>query len=124
MKKITPVTAARLMVEIFGKRKVASDIIKDAEKIIAADDNLRYKYDSQRRNAAHRKIAFLLTYEQWLQIWMDSGHLPQRGKGVGLYVMARHGDKGPYSVGNVSIILHADNVREGRLGKKSSKKDR
>ena len=124
MKNINQITAARLIVEIFGDHKRAGAVVKAAESIVASDDNLRLKFAVQRRTAAQRNIKFQLTYEQWLQIWMDSGHLPQRGKGEGMYVMSRHGDKGPYAVGNVSIILHAENVRDGRLGKKFPRQGR
>lgn len=43
-----------------------------------------------------------MTFGQWLEIWQRSGHLHKRG--VHGYVMARRGDKGPYSVENVDIV--------------------
>jgi hypothetical protein len=66
------------------------------------------------RNARARDIEFLLTYSEWLKIWQDSGHLSERGKKLGQYVMARFGDKGPYAVGNVRIIATTENLAEGR----------
>lgn len=73
---------------------------------------LRQRYEEQRRTAKGRGIPFLLTYGEWLLVWQESGHLNERGRQRGQYVMARFGDAGPYSVGNVKIILHADNSRE------------
>jgi hypothetical protein len=35
-----------------------------------------------------------------------------RGRGVGKYVMARHGDAGPYAPWNVKCIRYEDNSRE------------
>jgi hypothetical protein len=71
---------------------------------------------SQRCTARLRGIEFLLTFEEWLKIWIDSGHLPDRGRGLGKYCMARYGDVGPYAVGNLKVILHGENVSEGNKG--------
>ena len=86
--------------------------------------SLRFMYVGQRRGAAHRGIEFLLTFEEWLQIWENSGHLAERGARKGCYVMARFGDKGPYAVGNVKIILHEENSRERRMSEKGKAKIR
>jgi hypothetical protein len=69
-------------------------------------------YYQHKANAESRGIGFLLTYEEWLKIWMDSGKINQRGSYRGKYVMARFGDIGPYAVGNVKIILHTENLAE------------
>lgn len=65
------------------------------------------------RSEKTRGIPFLLTFEEWLKIWVDSGKLEQRGRRKGEYCMARFGDKGPYAIGNVRIILTTDNSVEG-----------
>jgi hypothetical protein len=72
----------------------------------------RHKFLRQRWHAKDRGIEWHLTYEQWLVIWLESGHWHQRGNRVGCYVMARHGDTGPYAVGNVSIITCSQNISE------------
>lgn len=75
----------------------------------------KYKemYSDQKYNASRtRGIQFLLTFAEWLKIWIDSGHLENRGNKKGQYVMARFGDIGPYAVDNVRIILCSDNVKE------------
>lgn len=69
-------------------------------------------YLAHKYNASIRNIDFLLTFEEWIQIWVESGHLHERGCKRGQYCMARFGDKGPYAVGNVKIILHKDNIAE------------
>lgn len=71
-------------------------------------------FEGQRKSAGGRGIGFELTYEQWLQIWLDSGHLHERGRRRGQYVMARNGDIGPYALGNVHITTQEGNNREAQ----------
>ena len=47
----------------------------------------------QRQRAKRRGISFLLTFDQWLQIWNASAHFAERGKGHGKYCMSRRGDR-------------------------------
>lgn len=75
--------------------------------------DLQSAYGAQQRAAKRRGIGWQLTYEQWLTIWTDSGHLHERGCKAGQYVMARVGDVGPYSQQNVFIQLHSQNVKDG-----------
>lgn len=82
----------------------------------------RARYRQQKWHARDRGIEWLLTFDEWWQIWEESGMYPLRGCGIGKYVMARTGDKGPYAVGNVRIALWSDNVAEasfsnGSLGR-------
>jgi hypothetical protein len=71
-------------------------------------------YTNQRYQALRRGIAFQLEFKQWLSIWKASGHLPNRGKQKGQYVMARHGDCGPYANGNVKIVTINQNGHESK----------
>ena len=71
------------------------------------------RYRAQKCAAASRNIGFRLTFDQWCKIWQDSGHLDERGRTVGLYVMARKKDKGAYAMGNVIIQLCSDNISSG-----------
>ena len=73
---------------------------------------LKDRFDSQKASAKIRGIPFLLSYEQWLKIWTDSGHLHERGIRKGQYVMSRFGDKGAYEAGNVRIITQQQNSSE------------
>jgi hypothetical protein len=67
------------------------------------------KYGQHKHRAGRRGIPFELTFEQWLKIWQDSGHLRERGHRQGQYVMARFFGRGSYKIGNVQIILAEDN---------------
>jgi hypothetical protein len=68
------------------------------------------QYSKHRSNAHSRGVEFLLTFDQWWNIWQKSGHWKKRGNRSGRYVMARHNDEGPYRVGNVAIELFNANV--------------
>lgn len=75
------------------------------------DPKLWGAYVTHRKHARGRGVDFLLTFDKWLAIWEESGHINERGNGK--YVMARYGDVGPYAVGNVRIITCGENVSEG-----------
>lgn len=76
------------------------------------------RFCSQRCDArTKRNIEWLLTFEQWLNIWVSSGHWHERGSKQGQYCMSRKGDCGPYSIDNVFIQLHSKNVGDGHKGK-------
>jgi len=72
----------------------------------------RGKYRNHKDNATRRGHEFLLTFEEWFEIWEKSGHLHERGLGNGKYCMGRFGDEGPYAVGNVKIISWEENEAE------------
>jgi hypothetical protein len=72
----------------------------------------RARFSQQRNGARNRGIAWDFTFEEWWAVWEASGKWEQRGVRRGCYVMARHGDTGPYSRSNVSIIRHEDNIRQ------------
>jgi hypothetical protein len=82
------------------------------------------RFQQHRANSKGRGIPFLLTFEQWLKIWTDSGQLENAGKHKGQYCMARLGDKGPYKVGNVRIISVEQNHRELRHTAENKEKAR
>jgi hypothetical protein len=72
----------------------------------------RRKFNQQRGNARRRGIAWQLTFDEWRNIWLASGKWNQRGIHTGEYCMARPGDIGPYSVGNVRIVPVTQNHNE------------
>jgi hypothetical protein len=78
------------------------------------------KYRQHKRNATHRGIDFLLSFEEWIDIWEQSGKWDLRGNRPGYYVMSRNGDNGPYALSNVYINSFENNKLEGRLGKMHS----
>ena len=81
--------------------------------------NLRGPYYSQWRkhkyHAAGKNVPFLLTYEEWLDIWQKSGHIHEIGTKKGQYCMARFGDKGGYEIGNVEIVTVSKNHKDRHL---------
>lgn len=92
--------------------------VRSAESTKKSRSTLIGKFKAHQKNAERRKIPFLLTYEEWLKIWVDSGKLEQRGRGADKYCMCRIGDVGSYEVNNVFIGTGKENVRAGNLGKK------
>jgi hypothetical protein len=80
-------------------------------------------YKSQRDQAVKRGIKFLLSYDEWLDVWDRSGKMLLRGAKAGCYCMGRKGDVGPYAVDNVYIIpveQNHSNANKGRSFPKSA----
>jgi hypothetical protein len=80
------------------------------------------KYQIQRIHAKDRGISFELTFDEWMNIWEQSGKFELRGRGKGKYCMSRIGDTGPYALGNVYINLNEINAHDGMKGKPSHTK--
>ena len=76
----------------------------------------RGKYAFHKSSAKKRGIPFLLTFEEWWDIWQASGKWEQRGRRRDQYVMARFGDLGAYKRDNVRICLAGENTDEMRQG--------
>ena len=72
----------------------------------------RGRYHQHKASAGKRGIEFLLTFEEWWDIWQASGKWEQRGRRRDQYVMARLGDVGPYERHNIRICLVGENVGE------------
>jgi len=91
------------------------------------NDALQFAYLQHRNNSKRRKdklgneIKFLLSFEEWVAVWVASGHLHERGKKKGQYVMSRKGDAGHYEIGNVFIQTTHQNLSSAQLntGKKT-----
>lgn len=88
---------------------------------------LRDAYNVQKKTQARRKpdrnghrIQVTMTFDEWLEVWTDSGKLHLRGRGQGRYCMARNDDLGDYAVGNVEIKACEENSREAKLGRSHS----
>ena len=75
------------------------------------------KFGEQLANARRRGIQFLLTFEEWCDVWQKSGKWDERGRKLGQYCMSRIGDVGPYSVNNVFIQLRTENSQQAHIGK-------
>ncbi len=74
------------------------------------------RYIEQKQSARRRNVDFSINFEDWWEIWEQSGHWDNRGRGKGKYVMSRYNDTGPYEKHNVFIQLCEDNARQGVSG--------
>jgi hypothetical protein len=88
----------------------------------ARNNDPQVKYLKHKNNAAVRGVPFLFTFEEWWDIWQQSGKWEQRGKKKGQYVMSRYGDIGPYSIDNVFIQLAQYNIRDAQVERKNRNK--
>jgi hypothetical protein len=75
------------------------------------------RYRDAWRRADVRDIAWEMTFPEWMQIWREAGGLELRGREPDALCMARHGDTGPYRIGNVSIITTRQNSQDGLKNK-------
>jgi hypothetical protein len=107
----------------YAREQRAANPEKEREKALVIHKKWRvenpeqYGYRGHKSRARQKGIEFLLTFEEWLSIWTESGKFAQRGTGSLDYCMARHGDVGPYAVGNVRICTNQENIREAHLGR-------
>ncbi len=72
----------------------------------------RFRYNVQKQTAKRRGIEFLLSFNQWWEIWQGSWE--QRGKHKDDLVMCRYGDVGAYEVGNVYLDTVSNNSKLNR----------
>jgi hypothetical protein len=79
---------------------------------------------NSRLDAAGNRIEFHLSFKEWLDIWLSSGHFRERGKRKGQYCMSRRGDIGHYAIGNVFIQPTAKNIAEARTRERREKTGR
>jgi hypothetical protein len=81
---------------------------------------IKNKYYTQKACAKRRDILFLLTFDDWWNMWQQSGKWHQRGCRKGQYVMSRYNDHGVYEIGNVFIQLNSENIKQAQLGNNRS----
>lgn len=89
--------------------QAAKDKLRSNQKLYA--ESPRGKWTLQKFHAKKRGIAFLLTYEEWFNVWELSGKYHLRGKSPDSYCMGRVNDSGAYEVGNVEIVKVSNNLR-------------
>ena len=69
-------------------------------------------YTRKRIDRQGNPTLFLLTFDEWYNIWLESGHYNNRGVKKGQYCMCRYSDIGNYEVGNVYIQQVGDNIKQ------------
>lgn len=69
-------------------------------------------YIRQRANAVRRGIKWDISFEEWWNVWQQSGKWEERGREAHQYCMSRKNDNGPYSVENVKIVTMKENSQE------------
>jgi hypothetical protein len=74
--------------------------------------SMKVAYSDQKCNAKRRGIPFLLTLGEFIQWWMETGHVNERGRGKGKWQMGRINDAGPYALGNIIPITHERNLSD------------
>lgn len=79
-------------------------------------------YCTQESNARQRGIAWEIKLWDWWMVWQESGKWSERGRGAG-YVMARNGDTGPYSRGNVAIVTSSENIKQSYVNRPYSERN-
>lgn len=80
-------------------------------------DPINAKYHVQKCGAKRRGIEWRFTFETWVEWWEDNlgyNWVKKRGKHRGQYQMARKGDKGAYSPGNVQCLKTEDHLTTDR----------
>jgi hypothetical protein len=80
---------------------------RDAEM---ATPTLRKKFHLFQYTAEQRGIPVRLSFADWWQLWLRSGHWDERGPHRGQYVLSRYDGYGAYELGNVHIIRKEDAV--------------
>jgi len=73
-----------------------------------------------KRDAAGNPVEMKMSFQEWLQIWIESGKYHLRGNRRGCYVMARKDDLGHYAVGNVDIVTTEENHSFAHKGEKNN----
>lgn len=80
-------------------------------------DPRKMAYNGHKARARRIGSPMMFSLSEWCAWWerhLGPDWLKKRGKRLGQYVMARHGDTGPYHPDNVKCILHSDNTKEAK----------
>lgn len=79
-------------------------------------------YHFQKSRAINsRNIEWHLTFDEWINWWLSTGHWHERGKGSNKYVMSRFNDVGPYALNNIYCQTDGNNSREAAVRQKGKK---
>lgn len=89
----------------------------------------RGKYYMHRANAHNRvnrrgiTIEFKLTFDEWLDIWLASGHIDQAGRASSRYVMARKDLDQHYTPENTHIVTSQASISHTHKGLSKNRGD-
>ena len=87
---------------------------------LLSDKHLYGLFRQQIKNANRRHIRWNLSFEEWVDIWLESGRLQDRGPKPEQYCLSRYNDVGAYEVGNVEVKTNRENCRENGLNRPRS----
>lgn len=93
-------------------RVIAETAAMNPELMLDATRRLGRRFIQQRANARNRGISWSLSFEQWRDWWLATGHVDERGRLCGQWVMGRPYDSGPYELGNLLCLRAEDNVSQ------------
>ena len=80
-------------------------------------DHVRHKaFSKARAQANHRQEPWLMTIEDWFELWRDPQTWSQRGRSPNSVCMTRLDSSGPWSLANTIIV-----TRSGHLAEKNMK---
>lgn len=85
---------------------VSADAIRAYELRNGIED-VKGKYNKQRKGAWKRGIKWLFNMKSWMEVW--DGKIAKRGRGLRALCMCRHNDEGPYAPWNVRIATGYEN---------------
>jgi hypothetical protein len=75
-------------------------------------EHIRYRTWVQQRNQAQwRDEGWTITFDEWKQIWADSGQWDNRGRERGCWCMSRQDWGLPWTTDNVAIITREEHAR-------------
>jgi hypothetical protein len=86
--------------------------------------SIKNKYSVHKAGAKRRGISFDLTFDQWMNIWIESGKWHLRGSGKGKFCMCRVGDTGGYTMGNVFIGSFEQNASDANKGRTITEREK
>jgi hypothetical protein len=72
------------------------------------------KYLISKNQAGFRSEPWGLTFDQWWQLWEDSGHWQDRGKGSKSWCMIQQDTSLGWIPGNCTIVLRSDSLKTQR----------
>ena len=78
-------------------------------ELIEAPASAIKAYIAQLSGAKWRGIEFKMTFTEWWNWWQVDGRWDNRGSGPENFLMARHGDIGPYAIGNIYCATKREN---------------